>query len=295
MIGAAFDRARLRRARPVPTEALGTGRALGLDGGGYELRAWLGGPTDASLTVVVVPDPPNVLEHHVAQLDGLSEGARVLGLELPGFGRSGVPHAFDFAIESYAESLSTALDQHTDGPLLLVFSCLAGLIALEIAARNERVAGLLLVQTPSLEDARGWAGRVDPGGLLRKPLLGQMIVRAGRRRLAKTWYDAALPRGTARDPYLSEALAAYDAGGDYCLASAVQSLGAAKAVPSLALPTTVLWGGSDRTHRPSDPHRLEPSIDGLRVRTVDGAGHFPDLEAPEVFDDELRKLRARIG
>lgn len=295
MIGAAFDRARLRRARPVPTEALGRGRALGLDGGGYELRAWLGGAADASLTVVVVPDPPNVLEHHVAQLDGLAASARVLGLELPGFGRSGVPADFDFTIESYARTMSGALDQHTDGPLLLVFSCLAGLIATEIASRNERVVGLLLVQTPSLEDARGWAERVDPGGLLAKPLLGQVIVRAARRRLAKTWYDAALPRGTAREPYLQSALEAYDAGADYCLASAVQSLGSAARVPTVGVPTTVLWGDSDRTHRPSDPTRLRPSIPGLRVRTVEGAGHFPDLEAPEAFEAEARELRARVA
>jgi pimeloyl-ACP methyl ester carboxylesterase len=292
VIGAAIDRLWFRGS--IREGPLGAGRIVALPSGGAPLRAWRGGEAGPAPTVVVVPDPPNVIEHHLPQLEAIGRDTAALGLELPGFGHSAVPRAFDFSLQGYAEVLAAVLERESEGPLVLAFSCIGGLVAIELAARMPRVVGLLLVQTPSLEDAQSWARRVDPAGLIGTPVLGQLLVRAGRRRIADRWYRAALPRGAAPEPFVRPALAADDAGADYCLASALQALRGVEA-PTAEVPATVLWGCADRTHRPSDPERLRASLPRLQVRTVADAGHFPDLEAPEDFALELRRLFDRLG
>lgn len=276
------DRARfsLRRARPVPSWTY-------LSVAGARLRAREVG--SGELCFVMTPDPPNVLEHHGESLERFAERGRAIGLELPGFGHSVPPPGFGFSIDQNAELVARALDQLDVRRAVLMFPCIAGLIALEVARRRpRRVAAVVLSQTPSLEDALLWAQRVDPGGLIRTPVVGQLLVRLLRRRLAHQWYGAALPRGTDRGPYVDVALSAYADGADYCLASALQALPRTAASSAMVqVPVLGIWGGADRTHRPSDPGAGLALAPRSRLVVFEGAGHFPDLEQPERFSSEV--------
>lgn len=238
---------------------------------------------------VLSPDPPNVLEHHLEGLERFARRGRAIGLELPGFGHSTPPAGFGFSIGENAEIVARLLDKRRVEHAVLMFPCVSGLVALEVARRRpRRVAAVVLSQTPSFEDVLAWSRRVDPRGLMRTPVVGQLAVRAFRRRLAHHWYDVALPRGVDRRPYVDGALAAYARGADYCLASALQALPQAE-VPRTELRTPVLsvWGGADRTHRPSDPRAGLVLAPRSRLVVFDDAGHFPDLEQPERYCDEV--------
>jgi len=274
MEAAFLDRARFLRktARAVPPHRF-------VDAAGARLRIFEAGSGEVAF--VVVPDPPNVLEHHRGALDRLAREMRVLGLELPGFGHSTPPPGFGFGIDENASVVLAALDALDVERAVLAFPCIAGLVALEVAARApERVAGVVLAQTPSLDDARRWARRVDPGGVVGRPVLGQALVRIARRRLAATWYRAALPKGADTDPWERLALEAYDRGGDYCLASALQSLRRASPIAEVTPPVLAFWGELDRTHRGSDPDAAVAMATSSRVVRLDHVAHFPDLEAP---------------
>ncbi len=51
-----------------------------------------------------------------------------------------------------------------------------------------------------------------------------------------------------------------------------------------------IWGRADRTHRRSDPHgslRLAPRG---RLVELEGVGHFPDLEQPTRFEEEVMRF-----
>lgn len=249
------------------------------------------------ITFVLTPDPPNVLEHHASALGSLAQHGRTVGLELPGFGHSRPSTSFHFTIDENADQVLEALHELGIERAVLMFPCLAGLIALEAARRApNRIAGVVLAQTPSFDDALAWTSRVDFRGLIQTPVVGQLLVRALRRPLAKSWYRAALPRGADEAPYLDQALAAYANGADYSLASALQAVHRADP-PCGTIPVPVLsvWGNADRTHRPSDPSgALELAPQG-RLVFFDGAGHFPDLEQPHRYEHEvLRFVREQI-
>src|SRR5207244_1817669 len=78
-------------------------------------------------------------------------------------------------------------------------------------------------QTPAWSEALGWVRRIDRRGLLQTPWLGQLAMSFGKRRVARGWYRAALPPGADPAPFLAPALAAFERGSTYCLASAFQA------------------------------------------------------------------------
>jgi pimeloyl-ACP methyl ester carboxylesterase len=63
------------------------------------------------------------------------------------------------------------------------------------------------------------------------------------------------------------------------------------------VPTLLLWGADDRFVTAAtygDAYRR--AIPGARLLTIDGAGHFPHLEAPEPFVERVAAfLAARTG
>lgn len=270
-----------------------TGAAL-LRAGGAELRVWDRG--SGAHTFVLVPDPPNVLEHHERVLDALAAHGRAIGIELPGFGFSRPPPRFRYSLGDNADVLVAAFDALGVERAHLLFPCLSGLLALRLAGRApSRVAGVVLAQTPSLEDALAWADRVDFKGLVGTPIVGQLLVRASRRRLARGWFRAALPRDAAIEPYLSQTLDAYARGADYALASALQALRRERPeLGAVAPPVLAVWGDADRTHRRSDPARALAAARDGRLVVFEGAGHFPDLEQPDRYVAEVLRF-AREG
>ena len=250
-----------------------------LDVAGARLRVRIQGR--GSPTIVLAPDPPNVIEHLRDLVDALSSRHRVVCVEMPAFGFSIAPAGFDFSIAQNARIVGALLERVGAAPYALAFPCVSALVGAAVAVSHpELVSHVVGVQAPGLAGAKRWARRVDPRGLLRRDGFGQAIVLATRRRLARSWFDVALADERRRAAFVAEAHAAYDAGATYPLASALQGLQREAAFASPPQPTLLVWGGRDRTHRGTTRDELQP---GARVVTLEGAGHFPDLEDSEGF------------
>ncbi len=162
-----------------------------------------------------------------------------------------------------------------------MFSCLASFPALSAAARlPERVAQLVLAQTPSFEDALDWAQRIDDRHILGTPILGQMMMATIGPKVANGWYHAALPRGSDVSDFFGPAKTMLDAGGCYCLASAFQRFKHAdiSLLTGVEQPVSVYWGALDRTHGTSEPEGILKHIPHAEVHVLKECGHFPDLE-----------------
>jgi pimeloyl-ACP methyl ester carboxylesterase len=227
-------------------------------------------------TIVLAPDPPNVIEHLRELADTLSDHHRVVCVEMPGFGFSTAPAGFDFSVDQNTRILAELLEVLGYAPYALALPCLAGLVGATVAARHSGlVSHFIGVQTPGLEGARRWVRRVDRRGVLRRDGLGQAVVLATRRRLVEAWFDVALADASRRGVFVTETLAAYAEGATYPLASALQGVWRMKTFTSPTQPMLLVWGGSDRTHRGTSRDELRR---GASVVTLESAGHFPDLE-----------------
>jgi pimeloyl-ACP methyl ester carboxylesterase len=241
-------------------------------------------------TVAILPDPPNVIEHYDRLIELLAPDVGVVCFEAPGFGFSTAKPDFDFTLDTMVGTIAALLARLELGPYVLVFPCFAGLAAVRLAAHHpELVSHLVLVQTPAWPEEIAWVRRVDARGWLQTPVVGQLLMSFGKRRVARGWYHAALPSGADPAPFLRPALDAFDAGAAYCLASTFQAA-ARQPEPRLGVlrqPALVVWGDADRTHRRTDKRSILAHVPHADWAQFDAAGHFPDLEQPERFRDEL--------
>jgi pimeloyl-ACP methyl ester carboxylesterase len=234
--------------------------------------------------VVLVPDPPNVIEHYDSLIAHLGDRLRVICFELPGFGFS-VPSArFSFSVDEYADLAACLLGNRNLVSPVWAASCLPAYVGLRLAGRYPGLlSGLVCGQAPSWEEELLWARRVDPRGVLSMPVLGQLLVAIAPQRLARGWYSAAaLPH--RRDLMTSVGLEMMKQGAHYSLASAFQGFFRdAERLGPVKAPTTFVWGLRDRTHRKTDRDSVSENADNPTIVEFEASAHFPELDEPERF------------
>ena len=259
-----------------------------LETSGGRIRMRRGGST-GRLSILMAADGPNVIEHYDRLIPALEGRVEWAIFEPPGTGASMPARGFDFTVDTFTQSCAEVLE--AVGPRTLVFPCYLGFVGQRIArARPDLVRGLVMPQTPSWSDMQRWADTVDPKRLLRTPVLGQLMLALRRRDVAATWYRMSTSDKRFREPFIQAANEAFAFGGCFCLASLMQGYprGRAPEPVELSVPTSVVWGARDRTHRRSDPNASMP---GAEVITMPECGHSPELEDPEGFVDRLLRWR----
>jgi pimeloyl-ACP methyl ester carboxylesterase len=280
-----------RRARRAPTPA-GYER-LELESASIRFRVEGRGEP----AVAFVPDGPNVLEHYDGLVDRLRDHHAVLRFEMPGFGFSFPRRGYAFTPEHQAGVCIEVLEHARLGPYVLAFSCSNAYVALAVAAqRPDLVAAVVAIQAPSWAQEQRWARRIDPGGVIGLPGAGQVLNAALARRLARTWYSAALPDRRRFDSFAGPAAAALGDGACFCLASLIQAnRPRALAFEPVGQPALAVWGARDRTHRHSDGRSILEHVPGAEWVEFEDSGHFPELEESGRFADLLEAFLARTN
>jgi pimeloyl-ACP methyl ester carboxylesterase len=257
------------------------------------------------IAVVVMPDSPNVLEHHESSFTGLAGHHRVVGLEMPGAGYTDLrtlPNEdlprFDFSLDAGAGWILDVLRAVDADNAVLTGSCVNGLYAARAAQLDpDCVQALVVCQTPSLTELKHWASTTIPA-IVRHPLGDRLLLQHTKRRAAARWYRRALAPGTSREQrawFEDVARAGFRAGSSWRLARLINAFLAEPddRLDFIPVPTTVLWGTHDLTHRRAgtDPTSLVHGELPVFVET----GHFPDLEQPDRFAYEVRKVIKALG
>ena len=235
--------------------------------------------------VLMAPDGPNVIEHHAEVIGLLAPHARVICFDLPGFGFSPPPAQYGHTLEQGATVILEVMDALGIGEAALSFSCANGFYAIAAAKRApRRVRRLLLAQTPGFSAMPAWTARNVPQAI-QTPVVGQLLNRVARRKLAHTWYGMSMPDKPQRKEFRATADAALAAGACFCLAGVVQGLSrpANGALTGATQPATLLWGDADRSHKHTRAESLHELLPQAEIRHVADCGHFPELERPRQY------------
>ncbi|PRO67243.1 alpha/beta fold hydrolase [Alkalicoccus urumqiensis] len=189
-------------------------------------------------------------------------------VDLPG--RSGIPPEPD--IESHAAWLAGRLPEQ--GAVLAGHS-MGGLIALETAARSDRVLGVLLaashtelpVHEKVLDKLRGGT---YPDGLF-----------------YASYSDKLDPDVLAEE---KEALTLVDTPQQYAdFAACSEYRGGREALEKLRVPVRAVYGEEDRLLPPGAQEAL-----GVPSTTIPGCGHFIMVEKPEALAEEINQFYTKI-
>jgi pimeloyl-ACP methyl ester carboxylesterase len=236
-----------------------------------------------SPSVIFACDAPNVLEHYDAIYELLSPSYRLICLEMPGFGFSWPNSSFDFSLQQYVDIVAHAITTLRAGPATLMFPCAWSYVAFQLATQQPSLISRIVVsQCPHWDEEQAWSKRIDIRGMIGTPIVGQLFLAMAPRRVSQNWYNIALPQGQPTTDFAEPARKVLSSGGIFCLASMTQAWFHVKN-PSFKVsqPTVVMWGGSDRTHRRSNPNSVLGYLERGEVMVFPEAGHFPELEEPE--------------
>src|SRR5262249_42152676 len=184
----------------------------------------------------------------------LAPAFRVICLDMPGFGFSYPKRQFSYTIDDQVQTITELLMHLGHGSYFLACSCGAAFAAIGIAAqRPDLVAGVVNIQAASWDEQMRWVRRVDLKGLVGIPVLGQLFLASAPNWVARKWYDAAVAEASQAEAFAQIGSEALQHGACFCLASGLQQLRSSPPALSLVhLPSMVVWGAADRTHRRTD-------------------------------------------
>ena len=235
--------------------------------------------------IINVPDAPNVIEHHLELVNALRGEYRVVCFEFPGVGFSYPSTKYDYSLDNGAGLIVNIMAERNIARASLLFSCGNGFYAVRAAQLYpDKFNYLFLSQTPSFDALIGWSDKSIPK-IIKTPLLGQIVNLLAAKKIANIWYEYALPEGDHRAQFQDIARESLNKGGCFCLSSLFQSLSAetSTALRSLEIPSTMVWGAKDYSHRHTDNNTITTHLPNCEIIEFKECGHFPELEATSQY------------
>jgi pimeloyl-ACP methyl ester carboxylesterase len=245
-------------------------------------------------TLVLIHAFPLDREMWQPQLAALTGKARVLAIDLPGFGQSAAgpePFTIDSAADLVADLLDAvgAPDRAVVGGLSM-----GGYVAMAFARRHaDRLSGLILADTRSEPDD-------DAAKQTREKLIALAREKGGA-----GVFEQMLPKLLSEDtranrPEVVEAvrrIAARQSG--EAVANALAALrdrpDATPGLDNVAVPTLILVGEHDAVTPPVLASSMSARVWGSLMVTIPGAGHLSNLENPEAFNAAVVEFLATVN
>ena len=248
-------------------------------------------------TLVLAVDAPVVIEQYDKLIEFLRNDFRIVVFETPGSGFSlpGTRYRFDFLAAN--DLVARFLQQLDFGPYILAFPCVSAYGAIDIANRFPAlVAGVVVMQAPSWSEAVKWKHGRDRTGVLGRPIIGQLLLQFLKRKRAPQWFDAAVGKRDMLPEFVKTTDHAFAHGACFCLASAFQHYltDATQALAVVKQPALIIWGEADASHRHTDKASTKHYFPDARDLRFPDAGHFPELEEPEMFSREVKQWARTI-
>jgi len=249
---------------------------------GQRIRVWTGGTGTALLLLHAAWG--DALMSWAPVMNVLSRDFLVIAPDLPGFGRSGALRRSTLA--AFASFLRELLDALKIGLAVVVGNSFGASVAIDFASSFPgRTRRLVLVNGGYMPAAPPLLKRV-----ITLPVIEPMF-RALMRHMA---YSRRVLKGAFADPSpLSPSLLdrIEQSAERYSQVVFDAWLGQTKPQIPPAVPTILLWGAQDTLGTLQYARRVQRWIPGSELRLIEGAGHMPQVEKPEVFIAEMKKMR----
>jgi 3-oxoadipate enol-lactonase len=223
------------------------------------------------------------------QVSGLADAAHVLAPDLRGCGESEVTPA-PYSMDLLADDCIALLDALSiTRPAVVCGLSMGGYVTLSLARRYpRRLAGLILNDTRAGADSpEGKAGRLRSVETVRARGVGE-IVEAMLPRLMSPRTYAENPALVQRVRAIMETSSVEGVAGD--LLGMIDRPDSTSLLPTLRLPVLVIHGADDQIIPLSEAQAMQAAIPGARLAVIPGAGHLPNLEQPEHFNQAVREF-----
>lgn len=243
--------------------------------------------------VVLLPGAGDLRSEYRFVVDHLAAaGHRVVTADLPGHGDS--PTAADYTVASTADAIANLVDALDAGPAVVVATSFAPAAAVWAAAEDpDRISGLVAI-SPHLHADPSVKGRLlsmATNVLLRGPWAGRIWGQ-----LYTGWYKAAPPADLASEVARLRAMVA-----DPSRRRAVRQTltadrdGVRERIARFGLPALVVFGSAD-------DHFDDPVAEAKSTAAelhgehliVEGAGHYPHVEQPDVVARAILSFLQRL-
>lgn len=219
------------------------------------------------------------------QLESLADQFTVIAWDAPGAGQSSDPPE-TFGIGDWADGLAAFLDAVGVYAAHIIGLSWGGLLAQEFYRRHAaRVLSLVLADTYA-----GWKGSLP------EPIPEE--------RLAACLRDASLPPAEFVPRYLpgmfspsprpevraelGRIMSDFHPLGFRLMATALARADTRELLPTIRVPTLLIWGDADARSPMTVAHQLHDAIPGARLAVIARAGHVSNLEEPVRFDADVR-------
>jgi pimeloyl-ACP methyl ester carboxylesterase len=219
------------------------------------------------------------IESWTNNIDALAKEARVIALDLPGFGYSDKPK-MSYTIKFYADFIAKFAKQLNIAPLAVVGSSLGGHIACELAITHPEVVSRLIVVAPPGALPRSFAGT---------PALKKYVKVLEAKSVAEVKKALfAVDQKPVADDYAKivfEKLAMPGAKEAFfsALMGSARATRLNKRLSKIRAPMMVLWGKDDIM---IPAKYVEPfmGMKNSRIVLLENCGHRPHVDRPAVFN-----------
>jgi pimeloyl-ACP methyl ester carboxylesterase len=227
------------------------------------------------------------------QLEGLSDEFTVVAWDMPGCGFSDDPPD-GFGSRDYADLLAAFIERlGLETPHVLGLS-LGSLLALELYHWHGDVPRSLILASAYA----GWAGSLPAGVAEQRRQKIARMIEAPAGEWVREWLPTLLGK-QASDEVAQEVRAImadfHPEGQRRLLQSGFAEIDLRDVLSQLDVPTLLLYGEVDVRSPREVAETMHVRIRGSQLVFMPGVGHLGDMEAPQLFNAEVRRFLGSIG
>jgi len=218
------------------------------------------------------------------QIAELSELFEIVAWDAPGCGRSSDPPE-DFTLSDYAECLAEFIKiVGLKNPHILGLSFGAGLALEFYRCYPENPRTLVLASAYA-----GWAGSLPPEVVEERRQKAIELADMPLEIVISSWLPSFFAESVTKD-VIEETIAImsdYHPIGARVMANAFAEADLRGMLPTINIPTLLLFGGADQRTSIAIAEDLHSKIPKSKLVIIPGAGHDLNLEVPEIFNKEV--------